>query len=375
MKLKIALIGLLFGAALVTAQEPASRPASDAVKTQIKNLDNDSFDVRTKAMDELRAAGESARTDLEAATKSQSLEVRSRAETLLKELDEKKTGAGAVRGGGLRPVTPDEEARGRQTIRGGTLPRPEDFPDPNAYAEAIKKWMEERTKTQRFPGWVLPDGKELEKDFTIITPGMGSGSFSFSQFKDGEKMTYKSGADGVTMEIEKKDENGNPRKETYTAKSADEFKANHPDLWEKYNPGEMGGLGWRGGGGFGQIERLAPIAPMPPIRATPSLTPPPGLNQPRLGVLTSAVPPVLDKQLKLRGEGVVIDTVYPDSLASRLGIQEHDVLLSFDGQVIRDRDDILRVLTQKEPPATATAKVVREGAVIELSAARVLKAK
>jgi S1-C subfamily serine protease len=52
-----------------------------------------------------------------------------------------------------------------------------------------------------------------------------------------------------------------------------------------------------------------------------------------------------------------------------------DLLVSLDGQSIHDRDDILRVLTQKNPPPTATAKVVREGAVVELSAVRTEKAK
>ena len=129
MKLTNVLIALAFGCSLALAQVPGgtdTRPATDSIKTQIKNLDNDSFDVRTKAMEDLRAAGESARADLEAAKKSDSLEVRTRAETLLKELDDKKSGV--VRSGGLRPVLPGEETpRGPETVhrprRRGPAPR------------------------------------------------------------------------------------------------------------------------------------------------------------------------------------------------------------------------------------------------------------
>jgi PDZ domain len=396
MTLTKTVIALVLCSTLVLAQEPqglGSRPSSDSVKTQIKNLDNDAFDVRTKAMESLRAAGEDARTDLEAAKKSQSLEVRTRAETLLKELDDKKAGGAKLEG--LRPVNPEEqtsgETRERTAIRGGQVPRPEDFPDPNAYADAIRKWMDERMKNDRFPTFVLPDGRQLErnfKDFTVITPGrgtVGSGSFSYAQIKDGEKMTYKSNADRVTIEIEKKDENGKPLPpETYTAKDTEEFKAKYPEVWEKYKPMEMGGLNWRVGGGQGQVMEIgpqggartwAPIAPTPATPGWSTASPKIDLNAPKLGVMTSPVPPVLDRQLKLKGEGVVIDSVFPDSLASRLGLRELDVLVSLDGQVVRDRDDLLRVLTQKDPPATATAKVMREGAPVELSAPRGEKAK
>lgn len=388
MKLTNALIALAFGCSLALAQEPggtATRPAADSIKTQVKNLDNDSFDVRTKAMQDLRAAGEGARTELEAATKSESLEVRTRAVTLLQELDDKKSGV--VKSGGLKPVLPGEEtpreAPGRFTVRGGTVPRPEDYPDPNAYAEALRKWMDERGRT-RFPTFVLPDGKDLGNDVTVFGPG-SSGSMFYSSTKDGERMTYKSNSDGVTMEIEKKDETGKPVKETYTAKDAEEFKAKYPEQWEKYKPGEVGagGFGWRGGsvilGPQGERPSIAPVPPVPPMPGLPPQTWTPltkvDLNQPKLGVTTSSVPPLLDKHLKLKGEGVVIESVFPDSLASRLGIQEMDVLIGLDGQSIHDRDDILRVLTQKTPPATATAKVVREGAVVELSAVRSEKAK
>ena len=202
----------------------------------------------------------------------------------------------------------------------------------------------------------------------------------YSSTKDGERMTYKSNADGVTMEIERKDETGKLVKETYTAKDAEEFKAKYPEQWEKYRPGETGAGFWRGGsvilGPQGERPSIAPIPPMPgaPRQTWTPLTRI-DLNQPKLGVTTSAVPPLLDKHLKLKGEGIVIESVFPDSLASRLGIQEMDVLVNLDGQSIHDRDDILRVLTQKTQPATATAKVVREGAVIELSAVRSEKTK
>ena len=154
-------------------------------------------------------------------------------------------------------------------------------------------------------------------------------------------MTYKSDSDGVTMEIEKKDETGKPVVETYTAKDVEEFKAKYPERGRSTSR-EVGRAASAGGAaasssGPGREALDAPVPPVPPMPGLPPQTWTPltkvDLNQPKLGVITSAVPPVLDKQLKLKGEGVVIESVFPDSLASRLGIQELDVLLRLDGQV------------------------------------------
>src|SRR5436190_18648016 len=113
MRISKTAVAFLVGCGLVVAQIEGganSRPSNDRVKTQIKNLDNDSFDLRTKAMDELRQAGEGARTDLDAARTSPSLEVRTRAETLLKELDAKKAPA-AGQTKAVKPVMPDEDKK------------------------------------------------------------------------------------------------------------------------------------------------------------------------------------------------------------------------------------------------------------------------
>jgi hypothetical protein len=351
-----------------------SRSDAGAIKAQIRNLDSDSFDARTKAMDELRAAGEAARSELEAARKSPSLETRSRAETLLKELDDKKAPgekpAGALRGrprAGVRPLAPDDEPTGepKPSDRAANVPQREDYPDPQAYVEALRKWME---KDNRFPNWVLPDGT-LDRSFTVIRPDMVQGMTGNSvsiEHVDGETRTFSSGPDGVTLKVERRDDAGKPTVESWSAKSVEELKEKHPDVWEKYHPanGGMTGQTWTLRRGFDANPRNQVVVPSMPL--------PPALddNQPKLGVIPSAVPPVLDKQLKLNGEGMVIDSVYPGSLAARLGIQELDVLVRLDGEVVRDRADIGRVLGRRSPAATVTARVIREGAPVDLSTPR-----
>jgi hypothetical protein len=364
------------GCALACGQQtegPESRQDGAAIKAQIKNLDSDSFDARTKAMDELRAAGESARSALEGARKSESLETRTRAETLLKELDDRKATPrkGAPRAG-VRPLAPDDEqtAEPRSPERAAP-PRLDEFQDPQAYVEALRKWIE---KDSRFPRFVLPDGRDLGQDFgqdfKILTPDLVTGGNSVSiTHSGGETRTFTQGPDGVTLKVERRDETGKPTVETWTAKSVEELKEKHPDVWEKYHPTDQGSVtrSWTIGG---QGPDLRPnrklITPGVPMPLTPTLD----ANQPVLGVMPSAVPGILDKHLKLNGEGMVIDSVSPDSLASRLGILDSDVLVRLDGEVIRERGDIARALRKKDPPATVTARVIREGAVVELTAPR-----
>jgi serine protease Do len=107
----------------------------------------------------------------------------------------------------------------------------------------------------------------------------------------------------------------------------------------------------------------APIIPEEPVEIGES-------DGPRLGIIPSTVPPVLDKQLKLNGDGVVIDSVSEGSLAERLGIKAFDVLVRLDGQPVRSRADVVNLMQKKDAPATATVKVIREGAPLELSAPR-----
>jgi len=387
MKTTKTLMALLIGCGLAVAQVqagPESRSGNDRVKSQIKNLDNDSFELRTKAMEDLRASGEDARADLEEAKKSSSLEVRTRAETLLKELDAKKTPATGVKKG-VKPLVPDEDRPTETPAAGKAPPRVEDFRDVHAYIDAMQKWMRDQMgKDQRFPTFVIPDmdlkldekdqGLDIAGTHVITTDMLGGSSVSVTH-KDGETVTWKSGSDGVTLTVQKRNEAGETTSESWSGKDEEDFKKQHPDVWEKYHSGEgmmrtftvQGGR--RGQNVFrGQRDQggVAPVAPPPPITALREID---GAG-PFLGVTTSEVSVVLDKQLKLKGEGVVVESVSEGSLAERMGIKPYDVLVQLDGQVIHDRDDIIRTVRKKDAPAQSTARVMREGTVTELSAAR-----
>lgn len=373
MKITTTLLALLVGCGLAVAQTEAgaaSRPGSDRVRSQIKNLDNDSFELRTKAMDELRALGEDARAELEAARQSPSLEVRTRAETLLKDLDAKRAPEMGLKKAvtPVTPIMPDEDRKPGATAE--KAPRLDDFQDPRSYVEAMQKWMREQLgRDSRFPSFVLPDGQDL-KDLLeseqglpgvrVLSPDMlGGGGQSVSIVtRNGETTTWKSGPGGVNVKITKRGEDGKTITEEYAAKDEETFKAEHPDVWEKHHPkdGDAGVFTARGASPLWRSDRARQLAE--------------AVDQQKLGVLPSPVPPVLDKQLKLNGDGVVVDSVVPGSLADRLGIKDLDVLVQLDGQVVRERGDIVRVLCQKDAPPTATARVIREGAPVELSAPR-----
>lgn len=339
-----------------------SRPAADDVATAIKNLDHDSFDVRNQAMDRLRASGEDARAALEAARNATSLEVRTRAETLIRELDDKKSARN------LRPLEPEGDRHtGRRSPPSADMPQPGDFSDPRAFIDALNKYMDEVMRSTQI------EVQELDLDhpvFRMLEPqGFGGGSVSITTSQDGETVVRTRDASGLTIKVTRTTESGGTETESWTAPDEEAFEKEHPEAWRKYGGKELGVTSRSR-----LSTRLRPVPPPPPVAPVPTpIAPVPAPVEslgPRLGVFPSEVPAILDKHLKLGGEGMVVDDVVPDTLASRLGIRPLDILVRLDGQAVRTRDDIARILAAKEPPAVATARVIREGAPVELSAKR-----
>jgi len=89
-----------------------------------------------------------------------------------------------------------------------------------------------------------------------------------------------------------------------------------------------------------------------------------------LGMRASRPDPVLDSQLELRGRGLVIDAVEKNTLADTLGLRRHDVLIELNGKEIRRAQDIAVILKGRKDGDELTAKVVRAGKTITLSADR-----
>jgi hypothetical protein len=368
MKLPNVMVAVLASAGVMlaqTGQPAASRPSQDHMRSQIKNLDHESFEVRTKAMDELRAAGEAARADLETARSSPSLEVRTRAEALLKDLDAAKTASRSD----LRPLAP--EADPAQRPRGSNVrPRAQDFDDPRAFAEALRKHVADLERAMGRTELRLPEELWIEQAIVPDVQWDLGTTFTVAETRDGETVTMKSGSDGVRVSVKRKNEAGEQIVESWSAPSLEEFKTQHPDVWAKH--GHLAS-----GGRFRtsiltvprpQLAPPPPIAPSPGDPVTPVPVPMTGVG--RLGVYASPPPAVLDRHLKLNGSGLVIDDVEPRSLAVRLGIQALDVLLEIDGQKVRTRDDIGKAMNRKDAPATIAVKLLREGEIKEFSASR-----
>ena len=102
---------------------------------------------------------------------------------------------------------------------------------------------------------------------------------------------------------------------------------------------------------------------------TPS-TPDVVATGPRLGIEVGEIPAILDAQLKLKGQGIAVEHVEPNSVASRLGLRQFDILLELDGVATRSAEDIRRQMAAGDGSATVRAKILRDGASQELSAPR-----
>ena len=72
----------------------------------------------------------------------------------------------------------------------------------------------------------------------------------------------------------------------------------------------------------------------------------------RLGVMIEASP---------KGNGLVIKEIIRDSMAERSGLQKEDLLLSLDGENLKDSVDLIYALKQKHPGDKIHLKVERNG--------------
>ncbi len=66
--------------------------------------------------------------------------------------------------------------------------------------------------------------------------------------------------------------------------------------------------------------------------------------------------------------GVRIADVFPKSPAEKAGIQEGDIITSFDGEPVRERFDIIFLLQDKKPGDIVRIKIIRKGKSIETEA-------
>ena len=91
----------------------------------------------------------------------------------------------------------------------------------------------------------------------------------------------------------------------------------------------------------------------------------------RLGVAgqTTPIDPRLAARLGHRPpSGVLVAEAQPSSPAERGGLRKGDLLLSFDGEVVRGVDDLHRLLTAERAGKPCVVDVLREGRAVQLTA-------
>lgn len=87
----------------------------------------------------------------------------------------------------------------------------------------------------------------------------------------------------------------------------------------------------------------------------------------RIGVSIQEVTPPIARAFSLsRLEGALVGVVEPDSPAARAGVVSGDVIVRFDGVLVRGSDDLPRIVGAVEPGTSVVMEVWRAGSLHEL---------
>ena len=400
--LSLGLLGALAGAPV--AQERTAPPT----RSLIEKLGDDQYRTRRDAEEALGELGRPALEALrEAAENHEDEEVRWRARRLIQRIEEGRSGLRQRDPG--ENQRPQEPLRGRLLIPGGRLnfgsrdldemferlfgqlerefdmdiPRgrffaDDFFKDLEGQMDDVRRRMEDRTRGQVFgPGW----------NFDSSSQGV----------------SVQIGPDGVKLEVQKKNEDGETETETYEAPDMETFREKYPEIADQYmsggrgsfrsffSPGGARSFGPSGARSFGidpgviqwlDIERdpttpglrqRGPGAPGPRLRtrgnaprelevvpdtAIELAAPPDGQ---RLGVMVRA----LDE-----GLGLLVDEVEEDSLAQDLGVRAGDIITRIGEVEIRGVENVREALGAIVAGETVDVVVTREGENIELEATK-----
>ena len=336
------------GIAAVGAQEKQEKQERKEADwpSLVKRLGADDFAARSKAYEELEAAGPAALGALEEGAKSEDAQVRWSAARLLRRLSEgreEREPRGVLRFGeeaGPGPGWPDLEGALR---------------DMGSRMEEIRRRFQDLRGGFRFEVQPGLKGSRIERHVVVD--------------RDGERVEAHVAADGrVTVKIARKDAarkdaNGKAVEETYEAKDMDALEKEHPDVADKVKGLLGGGVLYAGPGApnrFGTLDDLFGDLRRGEAPARPAL-----------GVTVSEVPPVLRTQLSVpEGEGLVVEEVLPDTPAARLGLKRHDVILSVNGSPVSSAADVRAAMGAVKEGGEIRLRVLRGGKADEIAGTR-----
>src|SRR6184192_4430203 len=126
--------------------------------------------------------------------------------------------------------------------------------------------------------------------------------------------------------------------------------------------------------GFAQTPPAPPPPPGPPGPHGPPGVPGHHEKAPKvpttfLGVETSQVPDVVSEQLGLvKGLGLVVEYVVPNSPAASAGIQQNDILKMLNDQILIEPSQLRRLLQTFPEGTEVTLTVLRKGQEQKLTA-------
>jgi serine protease Do len=86
-----------------------------------------------------------------------------------------------------------------------------------------------------------------------------------------------------------------------------------------------------------------------------------------LGVMIQKITPELAKSFGLsQSEGALVGDVIPDGPAAKGGIKRGDVIVRFDGQQVKDMEDLPKIVAATIPNSVVDVEVIREGSQLTL---------
>jgi hypothetical protein len=166
----------------------------------------------------------------------------------------------------------------------------------------------------------------------------GQGMLGGQSSSSSESLSLQLGPDGVKCTV-KRDVDGKEETQEYEAKSMDELLRDHPELQNRL--GQQGNFSLRFGSPFGNLGGSQLMNPWHPGAGAPM----------RTDVLGVYVRPLAEGDVARsgvdEGVGLFVESVAPNTLAQRLGIEAGQTVIELNGRTLKTRDDIREALAAR----------------------------
>jgi hypothetical protein len=382
------LLGAL--AAAPMAQDRTAPPVATraSVRDLIEKLGDDSYRARRDSEASLAELGAEALEPLQDAAENHTdAEVRWRARRLVRQIEQGRP-EGLQRRGAFELQAPRDRPRMGLFFPGFGGGRDLDEIFERVFGELERDFGMDIQRQRFFEDDFFKDLEEQmaevrrRREDTLRGGILGPG-WNFDSSSQGVSVTI--GPDGVRLEIDKKNEEGETEREVYEAPDMEAFRENYPEIAEQYMTGYGGRSFLLGPEGF----RVFGIRPNLRLQSSPllrnrrgdtqprvldvvpeeaiELTPPP--EGKRLGVLIQGLAPDDRDDLGLdEGVGLLVVEVQGDTLAEDLGVREGDIVLEIGGLEIRGVEDVQEALGAIKAGEPVPVVVNRQGQRVELAA-------